>query len=143
MAFMAKAWEHVELYVGPSRIAGSKRLCAVVIVGESVGPSWKSNNPSYRVAAEWLPTTVWLRIWGAGKEDDIKHTWSYAGAEYAWPGKAPAPSRELRSPKRPHAVEAKPAHAVEEAQAVEAMPVQAVEEGMPPRGRRSGREVDE
>jgi hypothetical protein len=97
VAFMAKSFKLVEQYTGPSKITGTQRLCAVVFGGEAIGDSWKSNNGNYRVATGWLPTTVWLRIWGAGKASDLKRTWAYGGTAFAWPGKqlALAPGRPL------------------------------------------------
>ena len=184
VAFMAKSFKLVEQYTGPSKITGTQRLCAVVFGGEAIGDSWKSNNGNYRVATGWLPTTVWLRIWGAGKASDLKRTWAYGGNAFAWPGKqlAPAPGRAFHSPTRPRAAEAAPRAAepapgpiskrrrldkeayekqfrpgsIDERTVVPTPPqeppppsliwreeAQVVEEGKPPRGRRSGREVDD
>ena len=127
VAFMSKNWYNIESYVGPSKVPGHTTLIAQVIGGEAEGKSWKANNPNYRVALSWRPTSAWLRVWNAGSPTDAKRTWSYASAEYVWPhkkGQEPAPSsRALRSPERA------------EAESREDEPEAA-------RGQRSGRPVD-
>jgi hypothetical protein len=101
---MSNDWYNIESYVGPSKVPGHTTLIAQVIGGEAEGKSWQANNPNYRVALSWRPTSAWLRVWNAGSPTDAKRTWSYASAEYAWPhkkGQEPAPSsRALRSPER-------------------------------------------
>ena len=127
VAFMPNDCYNIESYVGPSKVPGHTTLIAQVIGGEAEGKSWQANNPNYRVALSWRPTSAWLRVWNAGSPTDAKRTWSYASAEYVWPhkkGQEPAPSsRALRSPERA------------EAESREDEPEAA-------RGQRSGRPVD-